>query len=105
MRRLTQAMGNESDACKGAAALRWAERLEARNIERPMPGEVLVRIVCAETKPVDAKLRRDGNPQHNFASTVCDIQHSFTVCYGPGAVLSLSSCGTASWHAWCSRLW
>ncbi|HEY7769400.1 alcohol dehydrogenase catalytic domain-containing protein, partial [Longimicrobium sp.] len=39
------------------------EVFELRNIDRPRPraGEVLVRVVCSGTNPVDAKLRQNAS--------------------------------------------
>ena len=61
--------------------------LELKQIDRPEPGpgELLVRVVCAGTNPVDAKLRRFGGGRRVTAPVVLGYDASGVVeAVGPG---------------------
>lgn len=61
--------------------------LELKEIERPEPGpgELLVRVVCAGTNPVDAKLRQFGGGARVSAPVVLGYDVSGVVeAAGPG---------------------
>lgn len=63
------------------------EVLELRDIERPEPGpgELLVRVVCAGTNPVDAKLRQFGGGRRVTLPAVLGYDVSGVVeAVGPG---------------------
>lgn len=63
------------------------EVLELKEIERPQPGpgELLVRVVCAGTNPVDAKLRQFGGGRRVTAPVVLGYDVSGVVeAVGPG---------------------
>jgi len=63
------------------------EVLELKEIERPQPGpgELLVRVVCAGTNPVDAKLRQFGGGRRVTAPVVLGYDVSGIVeAVGPG---------------------
>lgn len=63
------------------------EVLELKEIERPEPGpgELLVRVVCAGTNPVDAKLRQFGGGRRVTAPVVLGYDVSGVVeAVGPG---------------------